>query len=64
MAKNLIQLLNSGNIRHLLVLAGNVHSAIEIGNPFDPNYRPMAYELHAQPNSPVKPSDIRALLLR
>lgn len=28
-----------------LVLAGNIHSRISIGTPWDPNYRPMGYEL-------------------
>jgi hypothetical protein len=63
MAENLLRAAKEGTAT-LLVLAGNIHSAIEIGSPFDPTYKPMGYFLHSLAGSNFKLSEISALKLR
>lgn len=46
----------------VLLLAGNVHSSMCRGNHFDPTYRPMAYILSHEQNSPVANSEICSIL--
>jgi hypothetical protein len=64
MAENLINAYKSLKPDILIVLAGNIHAGIEVGTPFDPNYLPMSYLLHALPQSPLKLRDIQALRIR
>lgn len=64
MAQNILKKLRKKPNQRLVVLAGNVHSATKIGNFFDPNYKPMAYELFSLPNSPILQTDILSVMTR
>ena len=64
MAENLIRAYQRYRPETFIILAGNVHSSIEIGNSFDPKYQPMSYLLHALPHSPIQINDIRAIRIR
>ncbi|MBX3022953.1 MAG: hypothetical protein KF799_14860 [Bdellovibrionales bacterium] len=64
MAQNTIKAVENQPHAKVVILAGNVHSAVKIGNFFDPIYRPMSYQLSAPANSPVKPSDILSTMTR
>lgn len=64
MAQNLIKAMESQPHKKVVILAGNVHSATKIGNFFDPNYRPMAFQLSALANSPIKSTDVLSIMTR
>lgn len=48
----------------LLFLAGNLHASTAVGNPFDPAYRPMAYEMEHRPGSGFSAGDIFSIKIR
>ncbi len=48
----------------MLVLAGNIHASLAVGTPWDPQYKPMGYELYSLPDSPISQSEILAIRLR
>ena len=64
MAQNLIKAIENQPSKKVVIFAGNVHSATKIGNFFDPNYRPMAYQLSALAKSPIKSSDVLSVMTR
>jgi len=64
MAQNLIKAIENQPHKKIVILAGNVHSATKIGNFFDPNYRPMAFQLSALAKSPIKSSDVLSIMTR
>jgi hypothetical protein len=64
MAKNLIAAYKKWKPTKFVVLAGNVHSAVEAWAPFDPKYEPMSYLLHTLPGSPIQLNDILAIKVR
>lgn len=65
MAKNIIEIHNIHPEKRIVILAGNIHAATQVGNTFDPIYRPMGYELaHINDDSPFAPSDIFSILVR
>lgn len=64
MAQNILKAIGNQPNKKVVVLEGNIHSATKIGNFFDPNYRPMAYQLSALANSPIKSSDVLSIMTR
>jgi erythromycin esterase-like protein len=65
MAENLNRFVVQYPSQRVLVLCGNVHSSNSVGSFFDPNFRPMIYELchqHAE-SSIIKPDDIYSILV-
>jgi hypothetical protein len=64
MAQNLIKAIEKHPQKRVVILAGNVHSATKIGNFFDPNYRPMAFQLSALTKSPIKSTDVLSIMTR
>jgi hypothetical protein len=49
--------------QNALVLSGNIHSAVEIGTPWDPKYRPMGYELKNMLKG-MNPDQMLSILVR
>jgi hypothetical protein len=47
-----------------IALTGNIHSRSTLGTPFDPNYRPAAYEALNAPVAPMKRGDLLPVMLR
>jgi hypothetical protein len=47
-----------------IALTGNIHSRSTLGTPFDPNYRPAAYEALNAPNAPMKSRDLLPVVMR
>ncbi len=64
MAKNIIKAYKNLQPTLFIILAGNIHSRIEIGTPFDSDFQPMGYLLHTLPKSPIKLKNIRAIKVR
>lgn len=64
MAQHIIEVVAAHPLKKLVLLAGNIHSATKIGSPFDPKFRPMAYQLSALPQSPIKSSEVLSIITR
>jgi hypothetical protein len=64
MAEYLIEVISKAPQKRVVILAGNVHSATKIGNFFDVNYKPMAYQLSGIPNSSINADDVLSVMTR
>jgi len=64
MARNIAKAYLAGSFDFLVILAGNIHTRISEGTPFDPTYRPMAYELHHQGGAIFSESEILPIRVR
>jgi hypothetical protein len=64
MARNLRRAIERYAGRPAVVIAGNYHTRLTLGLPDAPEYRPMAYEVHALPGAPVKMEEMLALRFR
>ncbi|MCB0391977.1 MAG: hypothetical protein KDD58_11845 [Bdellovibrionales bacterium] len=64
MAEKLLAEIQKKPNHRFLILSGNIHSSTKIGNFFDPNYRPMAFELFSMQNSPLEESELISIITR
>jgi hypothetical protein len=64
MATTLADVMRQNPGSRVIVLAGDVHSAVSVGSFFDPKYRPLGYELSHQEDSAVKPNEVYSILVR
>lgn len=65
MAENLNRFLHQYPSERVLVLCGNVHSANSVGSFFDPDFKPMIYQLCHQNSGRrlIEPEDIYSILI-
>jgi len=64
MALTLTEIMRQYPNTRVVILAGNVHAAVSVGNSFDPKYRPMGFELSHQEGSIVKPNQVYSILVK
>ncbi len=64
MAIKLADVISTHPKTRVLIYSGNIHARIDIGVPFDLNYKPMAYELIHLPTAGLKQEDIYPILAR
>jgi erythromycin esterase-like protein len=63
MAKNLYRFITQCPGARVLVLCGNVHSSNTVGSFFDPNFRPMMYELCHKHRASIEPDEVYSILV-
>ncbi len=64
MAKNILKIVKAAPNKRVVVLTGNFHSSVKIGNPFAPKFKPMAFWLSRLAGSPLKPPEVFAIRIR
>ena len=64
MGRLLNDAVNENPSRVGIALTGNIHSRKTLGTPFDPNYRPAAYEALNTPDAPMKRRDLLPVMVR
>lgn len=64
MAQYLVEVIKSSPQKRVVILAGNIHSATKIGNIFDSNYQPMAYQLSTIEDTLLIPEDVLSIITR
>ena len=64
MGRLLNDAVNENPSRVGIALTGNIHSRKTLGTPFDPNYRPAAYEALNAPDAPMKRRDLLPVMVR
>jgi len=64
MAGNLASAYRAHRPDALVFLAGNIHAAVSVGNPFDAAYRPMAYEMLHRPDGLFSARDFLSIKIR
>lgn len=64
MAEDVLAFLAKHPDHTIILFAGNLHTKLTVGTPFDPAFHPLGYYLTNLPGSPLKSPDIASLLIQ